>query len=99
MNNKYTLPDTNPQMANESVSDYSTGTIIPIHVPTMGQYTMEELVKRITSFALSLVKPESIDKTKKQYSARIMKLHSLSQKNITEQDIAEDDRLAYLLNK
>lgn len=99
MAKEYTYPEEKPQMVSEMSPEYALDTVIPVHVPTLGKYTMEELVNKLTDFALTLVNPKSAENIGKTYSARIMRLRANSNKSITVEDIEEDERLAYLINK
>lgn len=99
MKNKYTIPEQEPQMVRDESAEYVSEWVIPVRVPTMGGYTMDELIGRLTTFALALVKSETPKRTEKVYSSRLMRLHERSRNNITEQDMQEDGRLAYLINK
>lgn len=75
---------------------------IPVSVPTMGSYTFEKLSQELTRYAISLVMPKQHaeqEPVHKEYSAKLQHLRQLSRNNITEQDLKEDDRLAYLMSK
>ena len=99
MKKEYTYPEQKPQIVSDVSPEYALDTVIPVHVPSLGKYTMEELVDKLTDFALTLVNPKSAENIGKSYSARIMRLRANSNKSITVEDIEGDERLAYLINK
>ena len=83
---------------------------IQIDVPNLGAYEMEELKHKLTAYARNLIAasnksqaqpisqhPSADDDFK--YSARLNRLRRLCGREISTQEILEDERLAYLINK
>lgn len=93
-----TLPDEEPLVVNEPSGPY--GITIPVTIPTMGDYTLEALTHKLTDFALRLVAVnKEIECRKKQYSDKLLHLRSMSKNRLTTEDISQDERLAYIINK
>lgn len=83
---------------------------IQIDVPNLGTYEMEELKHKLTAYAQNLIaasnssdKPmvsqqQKVDVDMK-YSARLNRLRRLCGREITSEDLIDDERLAYLISK
>lgn len=79
---------------------------IPVIIPNLGGYSLEELTNKLTQFANQLIKQnisengvkESVVK-KNKYSKRLQFLRSKGKTKFSENDIVNDPRLKYLINK
>lgn len=80
----------------EPAIDY--GITIPVTIPSIGNYSVENLTRELTEFAMQLVASKKGTK-EKVYSSRLMLLRSMSHNHLTSEDLASDERLAYLVNK
>lgn len=98
MAKQYNLQEEDPQAVAEAVEPY--GITIPVTIPDVGGYTMEYLKRELTAFAMRLVRsgakesPASV-----RYSNRLVHLRDMSINHITPEDVKDDERLAYLINK
>lgn len=83
---------------------------IQIDVPNLGAYEMEELKHKLTAYARNLIAASNYSKAQSvpqeqsadedlKYSARINRLRRLCGREISAQEIQEDERLAYLIGK
>lgn len=95
---KYNIQENDMLKVEEPTADY--GVTIQIKVPTMGNYSLEALTNELTEFAKKLIlnKSKSSDMPKR-YSSKLCHLREMSQNNISAEDINNDERLEYLLNK
>lgn len=92
------ITDDEPQVVQETSAPY--GITIPVTIPTMGGYTLEALTHKLTDFALRLVTVNTnVENKGKQYSDKLLRLRSMSQNRLTTEDISQDERLAYIINK
>lgn len=88
--------------AQEPPIGYEMAFTIPVHVPTIGDYTVERLSDELSKIAIQLVMQSNTSRTsrsKKEYSQRLQRLRSMSHNYITPQEVIDDERLAYLLSK
>lgn len=93
-----TITEDEPQVVNEPSVPY--GITIPVTIPTMGGYTLEALTHKLTDFALRLVAMDKDTEYKeKLYSDKLLRLRSMSRNRLTTEDISQDERLAYIINK
>ena len=83
---------------------------IQIDIPNLGTYEMEELKHKLTAYAQNLIAASNTSKKQSisdqqsvnddvKYSARLNRLRRLCGREIPTQEILEDERLAYLINK
>lgn len=77
---------------------------INIQVPTLGGYSVEDLTKEIKEYALKLVQKGKRKTSKKSDNIvlcdDLKKLIEMTkQTHISEEDLASDDRLKYLVEK
>ena len=79
---------------------------IQIDVPNLGTYEMEELKHKLTAYARNLIAASNKTQPISQYlssdedlkySARLNRLRRLCGREISAQEIQEDERLAYLI--
>ena len=83
---------------------------IQIDIPNLGTYEMEELKHKLTAYAQNLIAASNTSKKQSisdqqsvndnvKYSARLNRLRRLCGREISVQEIQEDERLAYLIGK
>ena len=83
---------------------------IQIDIPNLGTYEMEELKHKLTAYAQNLIAASNTSKKQsisdqqsvnddEKYSARLNRLRRLCGREISAQEIQEDERLAYLIGK
>ncbi|MCQ2093625.1 MAG: hypothetical protein MJY81_01325 [Bacteroidaceae bacterium] len=64
---KYEIPEDDAKMVAESTVNY--GITIPVTVPTMGGYSLEELKHELNEFARKLVLAHDVDTEKTQHTS------------------------------
>ena len=83
---------------------------IQIDVPNLGTYEMEELKHKLTAYARNLIAASNTSEKQtifrqqpvnedKKCAARRNRLRRLCGREISPEDIQEDERLAYLISK
>lgn len=55
MAEQYTFKETETPMVNDESTAYSSGVTIPISLPSTGNYTVEDLKRELTDFAMKLL--------------------------------------------
>ena len=56
MAKEYTFPDGEPQMVKDDMMTYSPEVTIPVSLPSIGNYSVDELKKELTDFAMKLLR-------------------------------------------
>lgn len=98
MAKQYNTQEEESQAVAEATQPY--GITIPVTIPDVGGYTLEDLKRELTAFAMRLVRSGTKEQSPaRQYSERLMHLREMSINRITTEDINNDERLEYLINK
>lgn len=98
-NVRYDIPEKDSAQTIVAESTQSYGITIPVTIPSLGGYSLDYLTKELTDFAMRLTRTDKKENHRKTYSAKLQRLRSMSVNHITTDDLNNDGRLAYLINK
>lgn len=75
MSKQYKHQETESMMVNEEITAYPQGVTIPIHLPSIGEYSIEDMKKELTDFAMKLLlRSTSVQKNTVEHSTWVQSM-------------------------